>query len=67
MFGQIEQLNQLSLSQVGSFYYMGIQNHLDLTEISFREGLLVFVREDIPCSILNIKQLTIKALFIEIN
>ena len=33
----------------------------------FGGGLLVFIREDIPCSILNIKQLTIEALFIEIN
>ena len=27
----------------------------------------MFIREDIACSILNIKQLTIEALFIEIN
>ena len=57
---------------------MGIQNYLDLNQFcegltesidrnQFGGGLLVFIREDIPCSILNIKQLTIEALFIEIN
>ena len=43
---------------------MGTQNQLDLTVSG---GLLVFIREDILCSILNIKQLTLEALFIEIN
>ena len=33
----------------------------------FGGGLLAFIREDIPWSILNIKQITIEALFIEIN
>ena len=49
---------------MGSFCYIGTQNQLDLTVSG---GLLVFIREDILCSILNIKQLTLEALFIEIN
>ena len=47
---------------MGSFGHMGSQNHLD-----FGGGLLLSVREDIPCSILNIKQLTIEAHSLEIN
>ena len=33
----------------------------------FGGGLFVFIREDKPCSILNTKPLTIKALFIGLN
>ena len=53
---------------MGSFCYVGIQNHLDVREISLVEACLyLFIRKDIPCRILNIKQLKIEALFIEIN
>ena len=51
----------------GQFLLQGTQNHLGLTETNLVELYFYFIKEDIPCSILNIKQLTIEALFIEIN
>ena len=49
------------------FLLHGYSEPLSLNRNPFRGCLLVFIREDIPCSILDIKQLTIEALFIEIN
>ena len=49
----------------GQFLLHGYSEPFDRNQ--FGGGLLVFIKEDIPCSILNIKQLTIDALFIEIN
>ena len=51
----------------GQFLLHGYSEPLRLDRNQFGGGLLVFIREAIPCSILNIKQLTIEALFIEIN
>ena len=51
----------------GQFFLHGYSEPFRLDRNQFGGGLLVFIREDIPCSILNIKQLTIEALFIEIN
>ena len=51
----------------GQFLLHGYSEPFRLDRNQFGGGLLVFIREDIPCSILNIKQLTIEALFIEIN
>ena len=51
----------------GQFLLQGTQNHLGLTETNLVELYFYFIKEDIPCSILNIKQLIIEALFIEIN
>ena len=51
----------------GQFLLHGYSEPFRLDRNHFGGGLLVFLREDIPCSILNIKQLTIEALFIEIN
>ena len=51
----------------GQFLLQGTQNHLGLTETNLVELYFYFIKEDIPCSILNIKQLTIEVLFIEIN
>ena len=49
------------------FLLHGYSEPFRLDRNQFGGGLLVFIREDIPCSILNIKQLTIEVLFIEIN
>ena len=51
----------------GQFLLHGYSEPFRLDRNQFGGDLLVFIREDIPCSILNIKQLTIKAFFIEIN
>ena len=51
----------------GQFLLHGYSEQFRLDRNQFGGGLLVFIREDIPCSILNIKQLTIEVLFIEIN
>ena len=51
----------------GQFLLHGYSEPFRLDRNQFGGGLLVFIREDISCSILNIKQLTIEALFIEIN
>ena len=51
----------------GQFLLHGYSEPSRLDRNQFDGGLLVFIREDIPCSILNIKHLTIEALFIEIN
>ena len=51
----------------GQFLLHGYSEPFRLDRNQFGGGLLVFIREDIPCSILNIKQLTIEALFNEIN
>ena len=51
----------------GQFLLHGYSEPFRLDRNQFGGGLLAFIREDISCSILNIKQLTIEALFIEIN
>ena len=51
----------------GQFLLHGYSEPFRLDRNQFGEGFIVFIRENIPCSILNIKQLTIQALFIEIN
>ena len=49
------------------FLLHGFSEPFKLERNQFGGGLLVFLREDVPCSILNIKLLTSEALFIEIN
>ena len=49
------------------FLLQGFSEPFKLERNQFGGGLLVFLREDIPCSILNIKLLTSEALFIELN
>ena len=51
----------------GQFLLHGYSEPFRLDINQFGGSLPVFIREDMPCSILNIKQLTIEALFIEIN
>ena len=51
----------------GQFLLHGYSEPFKLDRNQFGGGLLAFVREDMTCSILNIKQLTIEALSIEIN
>ena len=51
----------------GQFLLHGYSEPFRLDRNQFGGGLLVFIREDIPRRILNIKQLTIEAHFIEIN
>ena len=48
----------------GQFLSHGYSEPFRLDRNQFGGGLLVFIREDIPCSIQNIKQLTIEALLL---
>ena len=51
----------------GQLLLHGYSEPFRISRNEFSGDLLVFIRKDIPCSILNIKQLTIEVLFIEIN
>ena len=51
----------------GQFLLHGCTEPFKLDRNQFGGGLHVLLREYTPCSILNIKQLTIEALFVEIN
>ena len=48
---------------------MVLQNHLGRIEINLGGGILIYVREDIPCKLLNIHNFPhdIEGLFVELN
>ena len=48
----------------GQFLLHGYSEPFRLDRNQFGGGLLVFIRDDIPCSIRNMKQLTIEALLL---